>query len=230
MRDNDGMNVRKEIEQPPAPVIPQDYSNMRDEWAGCVAWVVENGVFAIGMFLMFSKTVDLMTAFAPRTIFGYTGVEVYYGMLVGVLVEGALFAMKLVLSRSKNPIDWVWNVLVVVLPFIISGLAQVIDSMSIRDTLRDQPQSFQLFVNWFVPSIPTLIIGLLIGKSIAGTIPAELMPGNLLASLRKKNDTAGPSFGLLRRVLPGRRSVVSTPASQPAASITPRERDGSDPT
>jgi hypothetical protein len=141
---------------------------------GCVSFVVENVVFFLGMVLMFTRTSDLMTAFAPATLFGYTGVETAYGFAVACLVEGALFVMKLTLSRAKNVVDWLWNVVVVIAPFLISALAQIIDSFQVKQTLTQQPPSIQLFVAYFVPSVPSLIVVLLIGKSIFSTMPAEL--------------------------------------------------------
>ena len=128
------------------------------------------------MVLLFSRTVDLLTAFAPATLFGYAGMETFYGLAVGLLVEGALFAMKLTLGRAKNPIDWIWNVVVIIAPFLVSALAQVFDSFNVRNTMIQQPEYIQVFVQWFIPSIPTVIIGLLIGKSIFATMPASIMP------------------------------------------------------
>src|SRR5574341_1400305 len=146
------------------------------DFGGCVSWAVENGTFLLGMALMFSKTVDLMSTFAPRTIFGYTGLAVFYGLAVGLLVEGALFVMKLTLPRAKKVVDWLWTVAVVVLPFAISGFAQVIDSIMVRQTLDQQPDWVQFMITWGVPSIPTAIIFLLIGKSIFSSVPQEIMP------------------------------------------------------
>jgi hypothetical protein len=146
-----------------------------DYGAGCT-WLVENGAFALGMLLMFSKTVDLMTAFAPKTIFSYTGVGLFYGLACGFLIEGALLVMKLSLPRAKNPADWAWNVLVVIAPFLISAAAQIIDSFYVRDTLAQQPPEVQLFISYFVPSIPTLIMALFIGKSVFASIPEDLLP------------------------------------------------------
>ncbi len=161
------MNYKNEQVSPPGET---DF-----DLAGSLAWVVENLTFALGMALMFSKTVDLMAAFAPATIFGYSGVALFYGLAVGVLIEGALFVMKLTLPRAKNVVDWLWTVVVIVTPFLISALAQVFDSFRVGDALKEQPQEIQTFISWFVPSIPTIIMALLLGKSIFSSIPKELM-------------------------------------------------------
>jgi len=171
----------------------------------------------LGMLLMFGKTVDLMSAFAPRSILGYVGIESWYGFAVGVLVEGALFVMKLLLPRPKNVMDWLWNVVVILVPFGISALAQPFDSFLVRDTLSQQPEEIQIFFNWAVPSVPTVIMALFIGKAIFSSIPAELMPKGLpvsttrdtgmgfprFANLFKKQKSAGPD--------PTAASIKSTP-------------------
>ena len=167
------------------------------DFSGCVATIVENGVFLLGMLLMFSKTVDLMSAFAPSSIMGYKGVETYYGLACGILIEGSLFVMKLLLSRSKNPFDWIWNIVVVIVPFIISALAQVFDSFLIRETMQSQPQEIQIFVNWFVPSIPTIIMALMIGKSIFANIPAGIGPKGMPTVSRLNTGKWNP-LGFLR--------------------------------
>ncbi len=180
------------------------------DFGGCIAVVMENGAFALGMLLMFSKTVDLMSAFAPKSILGYVGIESWYGLAVGVLIEGALFVMKLLLPRPKNVFDWAWNVVVVLVPFAISALAQVFDSFVVRETLAQQPQEIQVFVTWFVPSIPTIIMALFIGKAIFSSIPAEITPKGMP---HNKRDTGnGGLMGFLQRTF--------TPKSGPAADPT----------
>jgi len=147
------------------------------DFGALVTWVVENGVFALGAILMFTKTVDLMSAFAPSNFMGYTDIGNIYGMAVGVMIEGAFIAMKFQLGRPRNVLEWIWNVILIIAPFSISALAQVFDSFILRDTLSTQPQEVQLFVTWFVPSIPTVIVSLFIGKAIFGSIPPQMLRG-----------------------------------------------------
>ena len=200
----------------------------KTDYSACLVWIVENLTFALGMFLMFSKTVDLMTAFAPSTLFGYPGLETVYGLAVGILIEGALFIMKLTLPRAKNVIDWLWNVLVVVAPFIVSALAQVFDSFQVRDTLATQPLWIQTFVTWFVPSIPTIIMALLIGKSIFASMPSEIMPTMVpasepRASVQKPAGGRSPFRGRFVFKMPGWLRKEKPPANPtPAATEKPR--------
>lgn len=138
--------------------------------------VIENGVFILGLILMYSKTVDLLSAFAPSKFLGYAGNEAIYGACVGLMVEGVVIAVKLTLDRSKTASAWLWGVITMLVPFAISGLAQVFDSFVVRETLAQQPAEIQFLVNWGVPSVPTVIAGLLIIKRIIETRPVEDEP------------------------------------------------------
>lgn len=136
--------------------------------------IIENGVFILGLVLMFSKTVDLLSAFAPSKFLGYEGNEAIYGFAVGLMVEGVVIAVKLTLGNSRNPRAWLWNVITMLVPFVISGFAQVFDSMVVRDTIGQQPAEIQYLITWGVPSIPTIIVALLIIKRIVETRPDSL--------------------------------------------------------
>src|SRR3990167_8863584 len=101
--------------------------------------VLENAAFILGAFLLFSRTSDLMTAFAPSSFLGYAGIEAVYGMLSALMVEGVLFGIKISIGRLRNSIAWLWNILLLAVVFIISALAQTVDSFVVRETLAEQP-------------------------------------------------------------------------------------------
>src|SRR5574340_569796 len=188
------------------------------DYGGCIATLIENGAFLLGAFLMFSKTVDLMSAFSPRTFLGYTDIEGIYGLAVGAMIEGMLVALKFGLGKPRNMVEWGWNILLIVAPFVISALAQVFDSFMIRETLHEQPQEVQVFVTWFVPSIPTLIVGLFVGKAILASIPAELAGRYKVASIAKTvttTDTGKPAG-----FLGGWRDRFSKPKEAPTPDPT----------
>lgn len=191
------------------------------DFGGCMAALIENAAFILGALLMFSKTVDLMSAFAPKVFLGYVGIEGIYGLAVGLMIEGMLVALKFGLGRPKNVIEWGWNILLILAPFVISALAQVFDSFVIRDTLSQQPQEIQVFVMWFVPSIPTLIVGLFVGKAILASIPQEIAGKYKIASIAKTvsaRDTGKPLgffTGLRERF--ARKKEAPTPDPTPAS-------------
>ena len=155
--------------------------------SGC-AFLVENGVFVLGMVLMFSKTVDLMSIFAPAQFMGYEDVAAWYGFAVGVMIEGALVVMKFTIGTPKNLIEWLWTILLLIVTFSISAFAQVFDSFIIMDTLQEQPEEIQAILSWFVPSIPTLIVALFIGKSIFRSIPSELAGDQVMLAGQELKD------------------------------------------
>src|SRR3990167_8238889 len=92
-----------------------------------LAWVIENLIFFVGSLLLFAKTSDLMTAFAPHTFMGYVGVEAIYGFTSALLVEGVFVLTKLLIGRSPNALAWLWNIVLISATFAISALAQTID-------------------------------------------------------------------------------------------------------
>jgi hypothetical protein len=137
--------------------------------------VIEIGAFFLGSILLFSKTSDLMTAFAPSQILGYTGIGPLYGMCCALMVEGLFVAMKFALPSSKSPGAWLWNIVLIIFPFGISALAQTIDSFVVQRTLADQSPTIRFLVQWGVPMIPALIVGLILAKSAIDNMPAEMI-------------------------------------------------------
>jgi hypothetical protein len=113
--------------------------------------------------VLYFKTAQVMTAFAPSVVFGYTGLEVLFGNINALLVEGIVLALHFIPSMQKNEsaMFFTWFL------FTISALCQVIDGFLMQNTLAQQPASIQFIVSWGIPLIPTIIfLGLLlIGQS-----------------------------------------------------------------
>lgn len=145
---------------------------------GCTD-VILFGAFLLGAGLMFSKTSDLMTNFAPSEFMGYEDIELIYGIGVSLMVEGLMVAMKFksMFQRAKNMIEWGWDVVLTLVPFAISALAQSIDSFVIKDTLADQPGEIQLLIQWGVPAIPAVVIGLIVVRGFIESAPAGMFGG-----------------------------------------------------
>jgi len=139
--------------------------------------VLENAAFILGAFLLFSRTSDLMTAFAPSSFLGYEGIEAVYGMLSALMVEGLLFSIKFSIGRSRNSVAWVWNLVLLAVTFSISAWAQTIDSFVVRQTLSEQSAELQWAVAWGVPLIPAIIVGVLMVKSVFDGIPPGALEG-----------------------------------------------------
>lgn len=140
-----------------------------------LAWIIENFIFFVGSVLLFAKTSDLMTAFAPHSFMGYTGIESIYGFVAACLVEGVFVLTKILVSRSPNALAWMWNIVLIVVTFAISALAQTIDSFVVRDTLSSQPSEIQLLVQWGVPMIPSLVVAIILVKTVIDSLPREVV-------------------------------------------------------
>lgn len=136
---------------------------------------IENLVFIIAAIVLFFKTSELLAIFAPKTILGYENLGGIYGMVCALLVEGLLAVTKWSLDRSDNSMAWAYKVMLIVVTFLISGSAQVIDGFMIRDTLSQQPQAIQMLIQWGVPLVPSLILALAAGKAVFENIPPSVL-------------------------------------------------------
>lgn len=108
--------------------------------------------------MLYTRTSEIMTAFAPKTVFGYTGLEPLFGNVSALLVEGVILGIHFIPSMKRNEsaqfFKWVL--------FAISSASQVIDGFLVKETIGNQPEVIQFVVNWGVPLIPTIVfLGLL---------------------------------------------------------------------
>lgn len=149
--------------------------------------IVENAVFLVAAVVLFFKTTELLSLFAPAEIFGYTGLEFLYGATCALLVEGLLVVTKWSLDKSDNPMAWAYKVGLLVVTFLISASAQIADGVLIRDTLDQQPYVVQLLIQVGVPLVPSVILALAAGKTVF-----EKMPPAVLADMAKKQTMTNP--------------------------------------
>jgi hypothetical protein len=147
---------------------------------GCIGWILEWAVFVLGAVLMFAKTSELLSAFAPKEWLGYVGIESIYGAVSALMVEGLFVAIKItndpVLNGRNNSISqWFTNAFIMLFPFAISVFAQPIDAFVISGSLANQPPELQVLVSWGVPMIPGLIVGMLLFKSLISSLPDGIL-------------------------------------------------------
>lgn len=147
--------------------------------------LVENLVFLVAAIVLFFKTAELLALFAPEAIFGFTGLQAIYGAVCALLVEGLLAVTKWSLDRTDNPMAWAYKILLLVVTFGISAVAQVVDGILIRDTLALQPAPVQFLITWGVPLVPSIILALAAGKAVFENIPPAV-----LADMAAKTATA----------------------------------------
>jgi hypothetical protein len=137
--------------------------------------LVENLVFFVAAVVLFFKTSELLAIFAPKTILGYDNLGGVYGMVCALLVEGLLAVTKWSLDKKDNSMAWAYKVGLLVVTFLISAIAQVVDGFMIRDTLTQQPPAIQMLIQWGVPLVPSLILALAAGKAVFENIPPSVL-------------------------------------------------------
>ena len=151
---------------------------------GCIQ-LLSLVAFIWGAMMMFPKTVDLLTNFSPNEFMGYTDMAGWWAMGSALLIEGVMVIMKIKtwVSPSRNLVEWLWDIILSVSPFILSTFAQIFDGMLVRDTLSEQPAEIQLLVTWLVPGLPSIMIVLLIAFALVESAPAGLFGGMRVGSV-----------------------------------------------
>ena len=154
-----------------------------EEDKGIGYWIGEIA-FWLGILLAFSKTAELMAAFAPRRFFMFEGVEGIYGILCALMIEGLFVAMKYDLQRGSGTERARYiSAAFAVGAWAFSFAAQFLDSFVIAGKIGELPAELQWFLTYFVPSTPitiagaiALVRGLNARKRKAGTQDADDYP------------------------------------------------------
>ena len=130
-------------------------------------------VFIFGALMMYPKTVDLLSKFAPNEFLGYTDLAGWWAAGSALLIEGVLvtWKIKMWIYPAQNLSEWAGDVILSIVPFALSALAQVFDSMMNQDALAQQPAEIQLLVTWGVPLLPSVMVFLLLGWSLIQSAP-----------------------------------------------------------
>ena len=155
-----------------------DNKNSNQEAQGC--WQFLSLVIMVfGLFMMYPKTAELQARFAPSTWFGYLDMEATYGMFMALLIEGiiAVMKIKLWLFTPRGVMQWFWDCIVILSPFLISGFSQVFDSFFARGEISSLPENWQIFIAWAVPLMPVVMVGLFVVMSLIETAPPQIFGG-----------------------------------------------------
>ena len=154
-----------------------------EEDKGIGYWIGEIA-FWLGILLAFSKTAELMAAFAPRRFFMFEGVEGIYGILCALMIEGLFVAMKYDLQRGSGTERARYiSAAFAFGAWAFSFAAQFLDSFVIAGKIGELHAELQWFLTYFVPSTPitiagaiALVRGLNARKRKAGTQDADDYP------------------------------------------------------
>lgn len=155
-------------------------NNNQNEYGGrgCIQ-LLTLGAFCWGALMMYPKTVDLLSNFAPNEFMGYTDMAGWWAMGSAMLIEGVMVILKfkMWIYPARNLVEWAWDGILTIAPFVMSALAQVFDGMLVRDTLTSQPEQIQMMVDWGVPLLPSFVIGLMIIYAMIESAPPRLFGG-----------------------------------------------------
>lgn len=118
-------------------------------------WVV-----IVAAFLLFFRTADILSYFAPSNLndlFGFD-VSLIYGAVCALLVEGAMLALhfnkRASIHTPAQVVKWAL--------FVISGVCQVFDGFVITDTLAQQTDTMKAIFSYGVPLVPLLVVGMVV--------------------------------------------------------------------
>lgn len=155
-----------------------DNNNNEYGGRGCIQ-LLTLAAFVWGALMMYPKTVDLLANFAPNEFLGYTEMAGWWAMGSALLIEGVMVILKVKMwiYPSRNLVEWIWDGILTIAPFAMSALAQVFDGMLVRNTLTSQPVEIQMAVDWGVPLLPSLVIGLMIIYAMIESAPRGLFGG-----------------------------------------------------
>src|SRR5215211_5917745 len=95
---------------------------------GFWTWFIDVATI-IAAAMLYMKTSEVMTAIAPLTLLGQTGLQVLYGTITAALIEGVTLALHFVrgLRGSQNATVYKWFL------FAVSGFCQFLDKQMVVD-------------------------------------------------------------------------------------------------
>lgn len=129
--------------------------------------VLDAGV-VIAAAILFFRTADVLSVFAPTILNDILGMDVafIYGVVCALLVEGLALALhfnrRAQFSGTAQAVKWTL--------LVISGVCQVFDGFVVTDTLSRQTDTMRFIFSWGVPLIPLLIMVMVFG---IGRLPEE---------------------------------------------------------
>lgn len=153
-----------------------------------LAGIIDWGIFVIASLMLYAKTSEVFARFAPASFFGFTDVQVFYGMTCALLVEGVLFLGKLSVRHSENSSVFLWNFLLIAFTWAVSSAAQVFDGFLTAGTLANQPITVQYAVTYGIPLIPSFVLAAVLVKSLIAAMPEN----SEKAPTKAVNSTARP--------------------------------------
>jgi hypothetical protein len=143
-------------------------------------------IFGFGSLMMLSRTSSLLAKFfVGEKLFGFDGMEMYYGIGCALLIEGYLVVMKVKawLLPPKNIVQWIGDGIVSFVPLFLSAFAQVADAWISTDYIKSLPQSTQTVVYALIPLLIAFPLFLDLVRMMLENAPANLFGGANLGGM-----------------------------------------------
>lgn len=127
-----------------------------------------NAAVVVAAGMLYFKTAEVMTALAPVTLIGQTGLAVLYGTVVALLIEGVTLALHFLKRYTdyQRAEYYKWFL------FGISTFCQFLDTALVKDT-ANQTQTEAFFAWAALGILPAIFFGLLWvragGKTVSRT-------------------------------------------------------------
>lgn len=158
---------------------------------------VVDAAIVVAALAMYSKTQEVMTALAPNTLFGQTGISIIYGFAVAGLIEGVMLALHFLKKYVGNNRAEVYKWFL----FAVSVFCQFLDKSLFKE-VQTETEAFFAFIALGI--VPAVLFGLLWVKG-----------GKRVTTTRGPKKGIIPSF---RETLYGTQNTVVSP-KEPVQTI-----------
>lgn len=128
----------------------------------------------VAMVVLYSKTMEVMAAIAPVTLFGVTGLSLIYGAVVATLIEGTIIAISFIPAFKHNPSAqaYMWFL------FGISAFCQFMDKTIVIDQMQNMTAYTEVWVT-LTYAIPVFIaLGLIVVAQSNQKYAGDSKPSN----------------------------------------------------
>lgn len=172
-------------------------------------WVV-----LVGAFLLFLKTADVLSYFAPQNLSALVGMEMslLYGIVSALMVEGAALALhfnnRARLSSTAHLVKWTL--------IVISGLCQLFDGYIATGNESQMSDTMKFGLQFGVPLVPLIVIVLLFA---VGRLPDD---GSVRRPFPGIKNIAGPAWN---RLWNGDSKVTASPLETSLPILDPSNKE-----
>lgn len=175
----------------------------RSEMVDAIIEFLTEGAFWLAVLMTFLKTAELMTAFAPKVIFGFKGLEGIYGASCAALVDVLFAVLKYRLQKIADSRAWLATIMMAVFLWGISALAQPLDTYVQSGRTGELPSELLFVLQYGVPAIPSIVLLiLLVYSAYYKTAVSGPRPSQFVRQTDKPKPTFRPPVEVMARNAP----------------------------